>query len=1069
MMAVIGTGLSAKVYSALYTSQVSDASIVVSNSTTQGRTESVLDFNAGDGVEARDFETAFSWTISAGTILYTWQPTVIENPENTYNRATDWDNAGIPGNKLIRGFVLEMNTLGNAKAIQVQRAEDGSSFTPSESPAITNKQVLKAFSFNPPFVSHNVRITSTDGVAWQHGPDGGWKMSWIADPWVEYATLRSEWSNLGTPGAKYIRGLVLPMDTQGAAATINVVTSDSGTIRSVTATVEIPPGVQSTNWAGNYPLVFTESGGSGAAGFATIATNTVLPGGISQITLTNHGGGYISASPPNVTITGGGGSGATAVAVYDIGGRGDLAWITVTNGGSGYTSAPTVTIDAPPTNPYAGQATATATYATSTVYSFSSITTAVTSGGSGYTSDVAVTSPTIPYGCYGFVATGTTDGESVTFTATTSAAVKTPISFAFTPPIVAHEVQIQVQTATAGVWLNEAKWDFDPYPEIIPEYTPIMEVNSSGAKLMRGLNITGDTANVSTSFVISYDGGQTGPTVTASFNGKQTKAFAFNPPFIAHDIQLIPQASARIWVEESKWDMDPWPEYTALYSPWMNLGTNGAKYIRSLVLPMDTNGSAAVVNILTSDGATIPLAATTTPSGVKTQVAFAFTPPFIAHEVRFVPQNPVGIWSEEAKFDFDPYPEIIPEYTPIMEVNSSGAKLMRGLNITGDTANVSTSFVISYDGGQTGPTVTASFNGKQTKAFAFNPPFIAHDIQLIPQASARIWVEESKWDMDPWPEYTALYSPWMNLGTNGAKYIRSLVLPMDTNGSAAVVNILTSDGATIPLAATTTPSGVKTQVAFAFTPPFIAHEVRFVPQNPVGIWSEEAKFDFDPYPEIIPAYTPIMEIGGDDNKFVQGVKLLADTGNLPVTFQVLYDGGQTGPTFTGTFNGKQTLIFSWTPFLAHDIQLVPQANARIWWGGVGQGESEWVSQPFSEAAKIWQTELTSQGGVGWQHLRYINIEYISTNPITLAFVTDSGNGSIAPSTITVPSSGGTQTKLKITVSPNKWKLLSMGATSSTAFYLMTEGMEFYCRSWNSSENYRVERPFGGKTSGGAEV
>jgi hypothetical protein len=1056
MMAVIGTGLSAKVYSALYTSQVSDASIVVSNSTTQGRTESVLDFNAGDGVESRDFETAFSWTISAGTILYTWQPTVIENPENTYNRATDWDNAGIPGNKLIRGFVLEMNTLGNAKAIQVQRAEDGYSFTPSESPATTSKQVLKAFSFNPPFVSHNVRITSTDGVAWQHGPDGGWKMSWIADPWVEYATLRSEWSNLGTPGAKYIRGLVLPMDTQGAAATINVVTSDSGTIRSVTATVEIPPGVQSTNWAGNYPLVFTESGGSGAAGFATIATNTVLPGSISQITLTDHGGGYSSASLPNVTITGGGGSGATAVAVYDIGGRGDLASITVTNGGSGYTSAPTVTIDAPGgsisqitltdhgggyssaslpnvtitggggsgatavavydiggrgdlasitvtnggsgytsaptvtidappagpyagqatatatigTNPYAGQATATATYATSTVYSFSSITTAVTSGGTGYTSDVAVTSPTIPYGSYGFVATGTTDGESVTFTATTSAAVKTPISFAFTPPIVAHEVQIQVQTATAGVWLNEARWDFEPYPEIIPEYTPILEAGGAGAKYFRGMTLTADTSNVSTSFQILYDGGQSGPTLTAAFNGKQTKAFAFTP-FVFHDIQLVPQANARVWIADSKWDSDP-------------------------------------------------------------------------------------------------YPEIIPEYTPIMEVNGSGAKLMRGLNITGDTANVSTSFVISYDGGQTGPTVTASFNGKQTKAFAFTP-FIAHDIQLIPQSAARIWLDSSKWDMDPWPEYTALYSPWMNLGTNGAKYIRSLVLPMDTNGSAAVVNILTSDGATIPLAATTTPSGVKTQVAFAFTPPFIAHEVRFVPQNPVGIWSEEAKFDFDPYPEIIPAYTPIMEIGGDDNKFVQGVKLLADTGNLPVTFQVLYDGGQTGPTFTGTFNGKQTLIFSWTPFLAHDIQLVPQANARIWWGVVGQGESEWVSQPFSEAAKIWQTELTSQGGVGWQHLRYINIEYISTNPITLTFVTDSGNGSIAPSTITVPSSGGTQTKLKITVSPNKWKLLSMGATSSTSFYLMTEGMEFYCRSWNSSENYRVERPFGGKTSGGAEV
>jgi hypothetical protein len=500
----------------------------------------------------------------------------------------------------------------------------------------------------------------------------------------------------------------------------------------------------------------------------------------------------------------------------------------------------------------------------------------------------------------------------------------------------------------------------------------------------------------------------------------------------------------------------------------MNLGRQEPKYIRSLTIPLDTKGLSASLTVVSSDGASVSFSATTT-AGVKTPVGFAFNPPIVAHEIQIRMNSLAAMWPEEAQWEADPYPEIIPAYTPIMEVSGSGAKLMRGLNITGDTANVSTSFVISYDGGQTGPTVTSVFNGKQTKAFAFNPPFIAHDIQLIPQANARIWVEESKWDMDPWPEYTALYSSWMNLGTNGAKYIRSLVLPMDTDGSSAVVNIVTSDGATIPLASTTTPSGVKTQVAFAFDPPFVAHELRFVPQNPVGLWSEEAKFEFDPYPEIIPAYTPIMEVSGDDNKFVQGVKLLADTGNLPVTFQVLYDGGQTGPTFTGTFNGKQTLIFSWTPFLAHDIQLVPQANARIWWGGVGQGESEWVSQPFSEAATIWQTELTSQGGVGWQHLRYINIEYISTNPITLTFLTDSGNGSIAPSTITVPSSGGTQTKLKITVSPNKWKLLSVGATSSTSFYLMTEGMEFYCRSWNSSESYRVEHPFGGKTSGGAEL
>lgn len=649
----------------------------------------VIDFSSGFGKNIDDIAATFSWGLGSGNILDLWQPDWVPLPEDTQDRPTDWGDAGTPGNKLFRGLLMEMDTLGNAKAFSVERAEDATLFTPNESPVTVSDQTLKAFTFTPPFVSHSVRTVSTDGVPWRV-----WGQQWIVDPWVEYATLDSAWSNLEFQGAKYIRGLVLPMDTQGLSAQFKVVTSD---------------------------------------------------------------------------------------------------------------------------------------------------------------------------------------GDNVTFTATTPSAVKTVVSFAFVPPIVAHDVQIQSLTATAGAWVEEARWDFDKYPEIIPEYTPIMEVNDSGAKLVRGLNITGDTANVSTSFVISYDGGQTGPTVTAAFNGKQTKAFAFTP-------------------------------------------------------------------------------------------------------------------------------------------------------------------------------------------------FIAHDIQLIPQARARIFLDTSKWDMDPWPEYTALYSSWMNLGNNGAKYIRGLVLPMDTDGQAAVVNIVTSDGQTIALPSTTTPSGVKTQVAFAFDPPFVAHELRFVPQSEAGLWAAEARFDFDQYPEIIQEYTPIMEISGPDNKFVQGLKLIGDTANQAVTFHVLYDGGQTGPTFTGTFNGKQTRIFSWVPFLAHDIQLVPQANARIWWGGIGDGISEWVFQPFAESASNWTTELTALGGVGWQHLRYLNIEYISTTAITITFTVDTGNGSIAPNTITIPSSGGTQTKFFTQVSDNKWKLLSMSATSSAAFNLMADGCEVWVRSWGvDTGKYRRATPFGGPMSPEATV
>jgi hypothetical protein len=237
-----------------------------------------------------------------------------------------------------------------------------------------------------------------------------------------------------------------------------------------------------------------------------------------------------------------------------------------------------------------------------------------------------------------------------------------------------------------------------------------------------------------------------------------------------------------------------------------------------------------------------------------------------------------------------------------------------------------------------------------------------------------------------------------------------------------------------------------------------------------AVWTEEIRWDFDPYPEIIPEYTPIMEVGGVDNKFVQGVKLIADTANIPVTFQVLYDGGQAGPTFTGAFNGKQTLVFSWPPFLAHDIQLVPQANARIWYGGVGQGESAWQYQPFPEMAANWTTEITALGGKGWQFLRYMDIPYLSTSAVTITFTVDTGNGSIAPQTITLPSSGGTQTKSFTQLTPNKWKLIGFSAISSAPFALWLPELEVIVRSWGvDNGGFRVEKPFGGPSSPGASV
>ena len=117
-MALVGTSLTVKPYSALYTSQVLDADIVVSSTTRQGRTETVLDFYGGDGVYSRDFETAFSWPISQGTILYVWQPTIIDKPEDTYNRATDWIECG-GATGFVQGVLVEADSFNVKKQFQL--------------------------------------------------------------------------------------------------------------------------------------------------------------------------------------------------------------------------------------------------------------------------------------------------------------------------------------------------------------------------------------------------------------------------------------------------------------------------------------------------------------------------------------------------------------------------------------------------------------------------------------------------------------------------------------------------------------------------------------------------------------------------------------------------------------------------------------------------------------------------------------------------------------------------------------------------------------------------------------
>jgi hypothetical protein len=225
----------------------------------------------------------------------------------------------------------------------------------------------------------------------------------------------------------------------------------------------------------------------------------------------------------------------------------------------------------------------------------------------------------------------------------------------------------------------------------------------------------------------------------------------------------------------------------------------------------------------------------------------------------------------------------------------------------------------------------------------------------------------------------------------------------------------------------------------------------------------------EPYPEnTYDRATPWVDF--EAAKFVQGYSIMADSFNVPKFFQLESGDDHSLHSFVEipgggvAFNEPMRKVFSCVPFVCHSLRRV--TDDGVAWRVFNE---EPIFQPYPEMQENWTTELTSLGGVGWQHLREMNIAYLSTTAITLTFSVDSGNGSIAPVTVTIPSSSGTQTKLKVVPTYNKWKLLGFTFTSSAPFALWLPDLQLKIRSWGEVSAYRVDKPFGGESSPSAAV
>ena len=104
--------------------------------------------------------------VDTGTtsVLYSWTPSFVPQPEDFTDRFDDWDDCGTPGAKFIQGVMIEADTANIPKTFAVRSSEDQSLNTLLEMPATFNGQGMQAFSLATPFIAHLVRLEPQDTV-----------------------------------------------------------------------------------------------------------------------------------------------------------------------------------------------------------------------------------------------------------------------------------------------------------------------------------------------------------------------------------------------------------------------------------------------------------------------------------------------------------------------------------------------------------------------------------------------------------------------------------------------------------------------------------------------------------------------------------------------------------------------------------------------------------------------------------------------------------------------------------------------------------------------------------------
>lgn len=308
------------------------------------------------------------------------------------------------------------------------------------------------------------------------------------------------------------------------------------------------------------------------------------------------------------------------------------------------------------------------------------------------------------------------------------------------------------------------------------------------------------------------------------------------------------------------------------------------------------------------------------------------------------------------------------------------------------------------------------------------------------------------------------FSDWEDFGAT--QYVRGVIIHADTFGANKTLVVRSDDGtahnfAGGPAVGQINHSGEQ-EFTYYFTAPFATHMVRDEPRD-LAPWRRFSfKYITDPWPPLKAIDSPWLNMGTPAAKWVQGAVIPLDTNGNNVTIGIQSsDGIGINISANTTPLEKTPVAFSWPPFIAHEIQLRPANNVRIWYD-----EIIWVFEPTPEVAKTWVTQWTACGQKGYFHIPRIEASYSSTAPVTLQLTSYDGT---SPQTITLPSTGGVTQRLLVTFTLNKGTLYKFSATSTRGFQMFLDDWIVYVGAWERQAGYELYRNLGAEFGDKARI